>query len=92
MVIQRVVTVAVAIIIVIISFIKLSVCKESLYIFFYITCFITESTISPSRQRQNSPKSRNFTLLYLNNHLIINSNNLNLDFYIHFTVSIKVAL
>jgi hypothetical protein len=54
--------------------------------------FITKLTILPSRQHQNSPKSGKFTPLYLNNHLIINSNNLNLDFYIHFTASIKVTL
>ena len=36
------------------------------------------------------PKIRKITSLYLNNHLIINSNNLDLDFYIHFTASIKV--
>ena len=55
-----------------------------------ITCFISESTTSASRQRQNSPKSGKFTPLYLNNHLIINSNNSNLDFYIYSIAAIKV--
>jgi hypothetical protein len=62
-----------------------------LIVYFYlITCFITKSTTLPSRQRQNSPKSGKFTPLYLNNHLIINFNNLNLDFYIYSIAAIKV--
>ena len=55
-----------------------------------ITCFTTKRAAPPSEQRQNSLKSRKFTPLYLNNHSIINSNNLNLDFYIHSIASIKV--
>jgi hypothetical protein len=39
---------------------------------------------------QNSPKIRKSILLYLNDHLIINSNNLDLDFYIYSIASIKV--
>jgi len=54
-------------------------------------CFTTKRAAPPSKQRQNSLKSRKFTPLYPNNHLIINSNNLNLDFYRHSIASIKVT-
>ena len=40
---------------------------------------------------KNIPKIKKITSLYLNNHLIINFNNLDLDFYIHSAASIKVA-
>ena len=56
-----------------------------------ITYFITECPTLPSVRRQNAPKIEKFIPYYLNNHLIINSNNIDLDFYIHFTASIRIA-
>ena len=55
-----------------------------------IMYFITEPDTPPNPTARKPLKIRKITSLYFNNHFIINSNNLDLDFYIHFTVSIKV--
>ena len=54
--------------------------------------FTTKRATPLSKPLQNLLKLRKFILLYLNNHLIINSNNLDLDSYTYSTASIKVAL
>jgi hypothetical protein len=50
----------------------------------------TEPNILLNLIARNTPKIIKITSLYLKNHLIINSNDLDLDFYIHSIASIKV--
>ena len=52
--------------------------------------FTTKPDTLPNPIARKLLKIRKITYLYFNNYLIINFNNLDLDFYIYFTASIKV--
>jgi hypothetical protein len=60
------------------------------YCQYILTCSTTERITPPSASLQNTPKSLNFNLKYLNHYLIIFSKNLNISSYIPILVNIII--